>query len=56
MDGRVLTEAFSDAFNAEHPVIYSGIDPGVGLGDDSVFSEDEEEQVLQKLRDLGYVA
>ncbi len=56
MDGRVLTEAFSDEFNAAHPVTYSDIDPGVGLGDDSVFSAAEEEQVLQKLRDLGYVA
>jgi len=56
MDGRVLTEAFSDEFNAAHPVVYSDIDPGVGLGDDSVFSDAEEEQVLQKLRDLGYVA
>ncbi len=56
MDGRVLTEAFTDEFNAAHPVVYSDIDPGVGLGDDSVFSDAEEEQVLQKLRDLGYVA
>ena len=56
MDGRVLTEAFTDEFNAAHPVVYSDIDPAVGLGDDAVFSDAEEEQVLQKLRDLGYVA
>ena len=56
MDGRVLTEAFTEEFNAAHPVIYSDIDPAVGLGDDAVFSDAEEEQVLQKLRDLGYVA
>lgn len=56
MDGRVLTDAFTDEFNAANPVQYSDIDPGEGVGSDSVYSDDEEELVMQKLRDLGYVA
>jgi len=56
MDGRVLTEAFTDDFNAANPIVTSDIGPGDGFGGDSVFSDVEEEQVLQKLRDLGYVA
>ena len=56
MDGRVLTEAFTDEFNAANPVVTSDIGPGDGFGGDAVFSDAEEEQVLQKLRDLGYVA
>lgn len=56
MDGRVLTDAFTDEFNAANPVQYSDIDPGEGVGSDSVYSDAEEELVMQKLRDLGYVA
>jgi hypothetical protein len=56
MDGRVLTEAFSDAFNAGNPV---QIAAGETAGDDQsdeVYTAAEEELVLAKLRDLGYVA
>ncbi len=56
MDGRVLTAAFTDEFNAAHPVIYSQVGPGDGVGSDSIYSDAEEELVMQKLRDLGYVA
>lgn len=56
MDGRVLSEAFTDTFNAKNPITYSQTGPGEGVGSDSVYSEEEEEIVLQKLRDLGYVA
>jgi len=56
MDGRVLTSAFSDKFNAANPVTVSDIEPGAGAGSDSVYSDSEEEMVMQKLRDLGYVA
>ena len=56
MDGRVLTGAFSDEFNAANPVAYSQVDPGNGAGSDSAYSDAEEEMVMQKLRDLGYVA
>ena len=56
MDGKVLTEAFTDEFNAANPITWSEIGPGDGLGSDTVFTDAEEEMVLQKLRDLGYVA
>jgi predicted AlkP superfamily phosphohydrolase/phosphomutase len=56
IDGRVLSEAFTDEFNAENPIAFSQAGPGEGTGSDSVYSEAEEEIVLQKLRDLGYVA
>lgn len=56
MDGRVLTEAFTDEFIAANPMTYSSGGPGNGVGSDSVYSDAEEEMVLQKLRDLGYVA
>lgn len=55
MDGRVLTAAFTEAFNAENPVQYEDVDPTSGREDDS-FTQDEEDLVMEKLRDLGYVA
>ena len=55
MDGRVVSEAFSDAFNAANPVKIEKIDPTGGWTNGSV-SDEEEAMVLEKLRDLGYVA
>jgi arylsulfatase A-like enzyme len=55
MDGRVVSEAFSDAFNAANPVKIEKIDPTGGWKNGSV-SDEEEAMVLEKLRDLGYVA
>lgn len=56
MDGRVLTDAFTDEFNAANPITYNQAGPGEGVGSDSIYSDAEEELVMQKLRDLGYVA
>lgn len=56
MDGRVLADAFTDEFNAANPVVYSQVGPGDGTGSDSLYTDAEEELVMQKLRDLGYVA
>ena len=56
MDGRVLAQAFTDEFNAANPVTFSQAGPGDGAGSDSLYTADEEELVMQKLRDLGYVA
>ncbi|MDX1414360.1 MAG: alkaline phosphatase family protein [Candidatus Promineifilaceae bacterium] len=55
MDGRVLTEAFTVQFNAENPIQFKEIDLQSGRQDGGV-SEEEEALVLEKLRDLGYVA
>lgn len=56
MDGRVLTNAFTDGFNAANPVTIQAGGPGTGGREDEVFTDDEEALVMQKLRDLGYVA
>lgn len=55
MDGRVMIEAFSDQFNAANPVRIKDIDLTDGWKESSV-SDEEEALVLEKLRDLGYVA
>ena len=46
----------ADAFNAANPVVYSQAGPGDGVGSDALYTDAEEELVMQKLRDLGYVA
>ncbi len=56
MDGRVLTNAFTDTFNAENPVQIAAEDNNSNDRQDDVYTEAEEELVLAKLRDLGYVA
>ena len=56
MDGRVLTEAFDATFNDANPVAYRPGGPGHTQDDDSIYTEEEEELVRQKLRDLGYIA
>ena len=56
MDGRVLTDAFSDEFNAANPISHSKVGPGGGSAGDAIYTDAEEELVMQKLRDLGYVA
>lgn len=55
MDGRVLTEAFTADFNSANPIHVQETDPTAGR-EDGGFSEDEEALVMDKLRDLGYVA
>jgi predicted AlkP superfamily phosphohydrolase/phosphomutase len=56
MDGRVLTNAFTEAFNAQNPVQIAADESSQdGQGDD-IYTDAEEELVLAKLRDLGYVA
>ena len=52
----MLTDAFTDEFNAANPITYNQAGPGEGVGSDSIYSDAEEELVMQKLRDLGYVA
>jgi len=55
MDGAVLTQAFSDELNHANPVRYN--DDGYGLlNEDTGYFGDEEEAVIEKLRDMGYVA
>ncbi len=55
MDGRVISEAFSDAFNEANPVQMVDVDL-TGGGMEAGVSDEEETLVMEKLRDLGYVA
>ncbi len=55
MDGRVLNDAFSDEFNDANPVQNQEIDLSRDWKDGGV-TEEEEALVMEKLRDLGYVA
>ncbi len=55
MDGQVLTHAFTDSFNAENQVVMQHMDLSAGGGAGGVTSA-EEALVMEKLRDLGYVA
>ncbi len=56
MDGKVLTHAFTDEFNKNNPVNFTQINLEENNLDDASYSEDEEALVLEKLRDLGYIA
>jgi predicted AlkP superfamily phosphohydrolase/phosphomutase len=55
MDGRVLTELLTDDFNHGNPV-RSRAGNSNRIADDAVYTADEEEAVIAKLRDMGYVA
>jgi hypothetical protein len=55
MDGRVLSEAFEEEFKASNPIQHKDIDL-TGSALDGGVTDDEEALVMEKLRDLGYVA
>ena len=55
MDGRVLTEAFTADFLAENEVRTVEADPG-REPDAAAYDNDEEDVIMAKLRDMGYVA
>ncbi|MFN2137880.1 MAG: alkaline phosphatase family protein [Candidatus Promineifilaceae bacterium] len=55
MDGRVLTGAFTDEFNDQNPIRKIEIDLNDNARGGGV-SDEEEALVMEKLRDLGYVA
>jgi arylsulfatase A-like enzyme len=54
MDGRVRTDILDDAFNREHPVRFvpDADHPQAG---DARLSEEDEAEVMEKLRGLGYI-
>jgi predicted AlkP superfamily phosphohydrolase/phosphomutase len=55
MDGRVLAEAFEPAYLAQHTVTYQHIAAVEDLAERRDFSREEDAQVQQRLRDLGYL-
>jgi hypothetical protein len=58
MDGEVLEAAFEPEAVAAHPVEFSYDSPSVNLADmdEGAFSAEEEDLVIDRLRDLGYIA
>jgi predicted AlkP superfamily phosphohydrolase/phosphomutase len=55
MDGRVLSEAFEEDFKKSNPIQHKDIDLTDSAVDGGV-TDEEEALVMEKLRDLGYVA
>jgi arylsulfatase A-like enzyme len=55
MDGEVLLQALTEDFNHMNPV-RDTVSSGERSSDDAIYTRDEEEAVIAKLRDMGYVA
>jgi len=55
MDGRVLTEAFRSEWLVQHPTVYENTRLDIDKGMDSGYGSDEEKQMKEHLRALGYL-
>ena len=55
MDGRVLSEAFSEVFRLKNPVEYSDEAPDPGSDEEFSYSVEESLEVTERLRSLGYI-
>jgi predicted AlkP superfamily phosphohydrolase/phosphomutase len=55
MDGEVLVRALTEDFNHMNP-IRNSMSSGKRSSDDAIYTHNEEEAVIAKLRDMGYVA
>lgn len=56
MDGKVLQAGFTADYLAQHPIINATSADGSHAESTKVYSEEDEAQVMERLRDLGYVA
>ena len=57
MDGKVLQAAFAPEYLAAHPITRTAaVSRGVPPLSTKVYSEEDEEQVMERLRQLGYVS
>ena len=57
MDGRVLQELFKKAAIGEKPVIYAGDSKKGCVGPEAAeYSPEEEREIEERLRDLGYLS
>jgi len=54
MDGKVMTEIFSEEFCAEHPICYNDISLAWNSDRDRI-STMEKSAIIDRLRDLGYI-
>ncbi len=55
MDGRVLNGLFMDSYLTENPVVYTKSGEIASIQGKYILSEDEETQMKEKLRVLGYI-
>ena len=55
MDGRVLSEAFTYPFTAEHPITYDDGTSAEQTRQIEDYSDEEAKQVEERLRELGYL-
>jgi len=55
MDGRVLSEAFTYPFAAEHPITYDDGSSAEQSREVEDYSDEEAKQVEERLRELGYL-
>lgn len=55
MDGRVIVEAFDRRFLDAHPVTISGDRYTASTGAGTWDSDDEQEEIMERLRGIGYV-
>ncbi len=57
MDGAPLTDILTEEFNREHPVVRAATPGGEGGGSEAAhdYSEEEEAEIMGRLRDLGYL-
>jgi hypothetical protein len=54
MDGRVLTELIDDEYTRAHPVIRSSADSDPS-GEAADLSSEENDEIIERLKSLGYV-
>ena len=55
VDGKILTKAFIPAWLSENPVRFSESDTSVGEIAEDVYSEEDEEEIRERLTGLGYI-
>jgi predicted AlkP superfamily phosphohydrolase/phosphomutase len=55
MDGHVLTDALEPDWLAQHPISLQTAESDAGAGQASSYSENEEAQIMERLRAVGYL-
>jgi len=58
MDGKFIQDAFTDEWKASHPIEYAGSSTAEGKGwgaGASVYNQQDEEALIDRLRGLGYI-
>ena len=57
MDGRVLTETFSEEYVKNNPIRYQDVDVEgeIPVAARDEYDDDEKEQLVDHLRGLGYI-